>query len=362
MRKLGKVLVGFSVLLMISACSNGKLGNNKKAASSNRIVSLKVNGASYIKPEDEKADKDEAFLAVDVEIKNKSKKTLNYDQSSFALYDKNDEKVALTSTSINDDSFSMIKKDHLNAGKKTHGYLIYEVKKNEKYELHFEPANREKDKEKDLVLKINTTQYKDELDNSKEAVKAFIDTIFMGKENKNYEKLVANNKETEDKAFYKFYIDKFGTEEMTYKPTDAEYKKVFQLVRNKFAQDSEIKYEIESCYPLKATILVRPTSLDDDSMMDETSKIAEKFLDQTDKDYNSKEDLYRDMQKYLVEHYEEIFKNTKMSESPSYDEGYVVTLTRKKVGDKWKIDADYHTEKPDFVFAPLARLFAGSTY
>ena len=87
-------------------------------------------------------------LALQVEIKNNRDKQFSFTSRDITLYNEKDEKVEPIQIYESDSKTKFMSYgDSISKGKSVAGYVVYEVDKDAKYELHFAPSFYEDIKE-----------------------------------------------------------------------------------------------------------------------------------------------------------------------------------------------------------------------
>jgi len=172
--------------LALVACGNSKkASDNGTASNSNFEVSVK--DGMYVLPKDE--DSNSHYLALQVEIKNNRDKQFSFTSHDITLYNEKDEKVEPINIYESDSKTKFMSYgDSISKGKSVAGYVVYEVDKDAKYELHFAPSFYDDVKENqkgknDVAIKVDPSQYEDNIDEAKEAMKKYVDAVYLDGEN-----------------------------------------------------------------------------------------------------------------------------------------------------------------------------------
>ena len=172
--------------LALVACGNSKkASDNGTASNSNFEVSVK--DGMYVLPKDE--DSNSHYLALQVEIKNNRDKQFSFTSHDITLYNEKDEKVEPIQIHESDSKTKFMSYgDSISKGKSVAGYVVYEVDKDAKYELHFAPSFYDDVKENqkgknDVAIKVDPSQYEDNIDEAKEAMKKYVDAVYLDGEN-----------------------------------------------------------------------------------------------------------------------------------------------------------------------------------
>ncbi len=367
MKKVKIFVVLLLSIILLGACkgSNNGTKDGENVSSGNSVATVKVKDATYVVPkctDQYDPDSDEGYLAINIELKNTSKESLDITRSDFSLYDKNDDKVSQENFYTDDSSFKTFEYDKLSKEKSKTGYVVFKINKKQKYELHYEPAFYDvgsSKKPKEIVLKLDTSKYKDESSKVTDVAKAYVNTILLNKDDENYDKLIANNKEKEKETFTKPFMSALKNDFDYYDPTTEELTKIIAEFQKKNGEVAQVDYQVESYYPDAAVIIVKPKVITFEELDDEGKAVVNKFIDENkDKDYDDYDQVYKDAEKYLIDHYTEIFKNASATEVSNYDDGYKISL--KKIESKWEVNTS--TASSNYSFTSLLEAFRGGLY
>lgn len=175
-----------SALVLVACGASKKASDNGTASNSNFEVSVK--DGMYILPKDE--DSSSHYLALQVEIKNNRDKTFSFTSRDITLYNEKDEKVEPLQIYETDSKTKFMSYgDSISKGKSVAGYVVYEIDKDAKYELHFAPSlyedikEQSKNKNNDIAIKVDPSKYEDHIDEAKDAMKKYVDSVFLDGEN-----------------------------------------------------------------------------------------------------------------------------------------------------------------------------------
>ncbi len=288
--------------LALVACGNSKkASDNGTASNSNFEVSVK--DGMYVLPKDE--DSNSHYLALQVEIKNNRDKQFSFTSQDIALYNEKDEKLEPIQIYESDSKTKFMSYgDSLSKGKSVAGYVVYEVDKDSKYELHFAPSFYDDVKENqkgknDVAIKVDPSQYEDTIDEAKEAMKKYVDAVYLDGENtggasnvsftndrtqivaledkksddkksddKKSEKkkddkksedkksddkksssdsdLITNNVKADREEFIKKFIESFGKGFYNYKPSDSEFRTFAEAYIKANAKRAKVDYKVKT--------------------------------------------------------------------------------------------------------------------
>ena len=399
--------------LALVACGNSKkASDNGTASNSNFEVSVK--DGMYVLPKDE--DSNSHYLALQVEIKNNRDKQFSFTSHDITLYNEKDEKVEPIQIYESDSKTKFMSYgDSLSKGKSVAGYVVYEVDKDAKYELHFAPSFYDDVKENqkgknDVAIKVDPTQYEDTIDEAKEAMKKYVDAVYLDGENTGgasnvsftndktqivaLEDKKSDNKKSDDKKsddkkseekkddnksedkksddkkssndsdvitndvkadreeFIKKFIESFGKGFYNYKPSDSELRTFAEAYIKANAKRAKVDYKVKTYLPDYAVVYVRPETIDLDNL--NVYELSRKFYDENKGKYSSYSEAMKAGEKYILENAPSQFDSTPLDTSDNMQkEGYEIKMTKKD--GKWTID----TSSKNYNLKDMARTFRG---
>ena len=399
--------------LALVACGNSKkASDNGTASNSNFEVSVK--DGMYVLPKDE--DSNSHYLALQVEIKNNRDKQFSFTSHDITLYNEKDEKVEPIQIYESDSKTKFMSYgDSISKGKSVAGYVVYEVDKDAKYELHFAPSFYDDVKENqkgknDVAIKVDPTQYEDTIDEAKEAMKKYVDAVYLDGENTGgasnvsftndktqivaLEDKKSDNKKSDDKKsddkkseekkddnksedkksddkkssndsdvitndvkadreeFIKKFIESFGKGFYNYKPSDSELRTFAEAYIKANAKRAKVDYKVKTYLPDYAVVYVRPETIDLDNL--NVYELSRKFYDENKGKYSSYSEAMKAGEKYILENAPSQFDSTPLDTSDNMKkEGYEIKMTKKD--GKWTID----TSSKNYDLKDMARTFRG---
>ena len=394
--------------LALVACGNSKkASDNGTASNSNFEVSVK--DGMYVLPKDE--DSSSHYLALQVEIKNNRDKQFSFTSQDITLYNEKDEKVEPIQIYESDSKTKFMSYgDSLSKGKSVAGYVVYEVDKDAKYELHFAPSFYDDVKENkkgknDVAIKVDPSQYEDTIDEAKEAMKKYVDAVYLDGENTGgasnvsftndktqivaLEDKKSDNKKSDDKKseekkddnksedkksddkksssdsdvitndvkadreeFIKKFIESFGKGFYNYKPSDSELRTFAEAYIKANAKRAKVDYKVKTYLPDYAVIYVRPETIDLDNL--NVHELSRKFYEENKGKYSSYSEAMKAGEKYILENAPSQFDSTPLDTSDNMQkEGYEIKMTKKD--GKWTID----TSSKNYNLKDMARTFRG---
>ena len=404
--------------LALVACGNSKkASDNGTASNSNFEVSVK--DGMYVLPKDE--DSNSHYLALQVEIKNNRDKQFSFTSQDIALYNEKDEKVEPIQIYESDSKTKFMSYgDSISKGKSVAGYVVYEVDKDAKYELHFAPSFYDDVKENqkgknDVAIKVDPSQYEDTIDEAKEAMKKYVDAVYLDGENTGgasnvsftndktqivaLEDKKSDNKKSDDKKsdekkddkksddkksddkksddkksddkkssndsdvitndvkadreeFIKKFIESFGKGFYNYKPSDSELRTFAEAYIKANAKRAKVDYKVKTYLPDYAVVYVRPETIDLDNL--NVYELSRKFYDENKGKYSNYSEAMKAGEKYILENAPSQFDSTPLDTSDNMQkEGYEIKMTKKD--GKWTID----TSSKNYNLKDMARTFRG---
>ena len=409
--------------LLLTALALVACGNTKKASdngtASNSNFEVSVKDGMYILPKDE--DSNSHYLALQVEIKNNRDKQFSFTNRDITLYNEKDEKLEPIQIYETDSKTKFMSYgDSLSKGKSVSGYVVYEVDKDAKYELHFAPSLFDDVKENqkgknDVAIKVDPSQYEDNIDEAKDALKKYVDAVYLDGENtggasnvsftNNKSQIVAledkksdkksddkksddkksDDKKSDDKKteenksddkksenkkssagvdeitndvkadreeFIKKFIESFGKGFYNYKPSDSELRTFAEAYIKANAKRAKVDYKVKTYLPDYAVVYVRPETIDLDNL--NVNELSRKFYDENKGKYSSYSEAMKAGEKYILENAPSQFDSTPLDTSDNMQkEGYEIKMTKKD--GKWTID----TSSKNYNLQDMARTFRG---
>ena len=244
-------------------------------------------------------------------------KAISY--QDIALYNEKDEKVEPIQIYESDSKTKFMSYgDSLSKGKNVAGYVVYEVDKDAKYELHFAPSFYDDVKENkkgknDVAIKVDPSQYEDSIDEAKEAMKKYVDAVYLDGENtggasnvsftndksqivaledkksndkksddkksSNDSDLITNDVKADREEFIKKFIESFGKGFYNYKPSDSELRTFAEAYIKANAKRAKVDYKVKTYLPDYAVVYVRPETIDLDNL--NVHELSRKFYEKT---------------------------------------------------------------------------------
>ena len=176
MKKILRNIAFLVAIFALAACGASKKSDNQ--AGSNE-VDIKIKSGTYIVPRDESTDS--KYLALKLEIKNKSKEKLSISAGDVTLYDSEGEKISAVNVYDSAEKFKTIGYEDLSKDKTVSRYVVFEVDPDEKYELHYAPKFMDslaKDR-KDIEISVSPSKYEDNTDAVADLAKEYVNKVFL---------------------------------------------------------------------------------------------------------------------------------------------------------------------------------------
>ncbi|WP_062197229.1 DUF5105 domain-containing protein [Massilibacterium senegalense] len=246
MKKLGIFTIFFVMAMALIGCSNEKTGSSK--TSSNKLIEVTIEDASYILSGEndgvsEDKDTKKGLLAVDLKIKNKTKEKIIISDQNIKLYDGEEQLSPV------DDFNHKIDLEYPNLGeiggeKVKTVTLIFNVEKDKKYDIGITPLTTDSTDEDEVLIQLDTKKYGksfDKLDNPAKALTAYIETIYMDKDNVNYEKYVSADKKALQEEAKKLFKEQLQRSFYDIDVPDADVDKQYINYKAALAEKTKIK-------------------------------------------------------------------------------------------------------------------------
>ncbi|CAM3595621.1 hypothetical protein HMPREF9378_1176 [Streptococcus sanguinis SK1 = NCTC 7863] len=387
MQKVFRYLFLSVLVVFLTGCSFTKKAS-ENGVSGNNDVDVKIKGGTYVLPNDESSDS--KYLALNVEIKNKSDKKLRLSEGDITLYNSDDEKIKPLNVYDSNDKFKTMSFEQVSKNKSISGYVVFEVDSKEKYELHYSPLYTDIDaKEKeDVTIKVDAAKYPDNVEKIEDLAKQYVDQVFLnGADSANAGNVSNNNPNSatltpladkkDDKKknkdadkgdefvlggdlakaksdFTKAFTTQFGEEFTYYKPSEAELRTFVDAYAKANAKRAKISYQVKSFFPESAIVYVRPETIGLENIR--TYDLISKFADEHKADYSNYNDAYSAAEKYILEQAPSQFDSIPLVTSKYMEnEGYELKLVKKN--GKWVVDTS-----DSIGYKSLVRAFSGNSY
>ncbi|MED4920444.1 MULTISPECIES: DUF5105 domain-containing protein [Heyndrickxia] len=163
--------------------------------------------------------------------------------------------------------------------------VLVKVKKGKTYTLGIQPfTEKSGDDSDELKLALDTKKYSksyDSLQDPAKALKAYIDTIYLNKDNADYEKYVSENKEAVQTDAYKTFKKAFN-DNITDDISDADMKKYYEAYKSAAAEKAKLDAEAVASYKNKAVVKLTYSTISMDDISEKPEKYADEYLDNSE--------------------------------------------------------------------------------
>ncbi|MBO8440866.1 MAG: DUF5105 domain-containing protein [Firmicutes bacterium] len=338
MNKLGKRIVIGTVLgisvLTLSAC-----GNHKTNANPHNGNQISIKSGSYIVPEyKHQLSKGYGYLALHLSIKNNGKKEMLTDDN-FKLVDKSGD--VTKPTDVYDGQDKTLSVNNLDHGEKlANAELVFKVNKNKNYTLKLEPDDKDVPTSS---ISIKANKYHDDSNGAIAAAKAYVNTVFLNENDKNYDKFVANDK-NQVKNDFNNAAKKHLNDDILNFLSDSDSNKIDDNTQNNLvnqlqkanATRGKVTYQIKkaSGKDVKVQLNVKSINLTD-------------VGDNVIKNNTNSQDFVKN------------FGNTLNGAKISHPDDVLTVLKLTKDGNKWKIDT---SNNGDIQYKDVIQYFFGEDY
>ena len=294
------ILLFSSLILLVALAACGKSGekaeadnnNNNAASGKGEVIEAEVEDASYILAGDLGEGEDSGQLLINLNIKNVSDSTIDlFPENNMQLYD-GDQQIDPSSEAnmlLDGDTTSSI-----GADKQKSMSVVFDVDKDTEYELNIAPRSTDPDAgDTDVNLALDTSEYNDsleELQNPGKALEAYVETIFLDKDNSDYEKFVSADKSDVQDDALKAFKEKL---EMNFssKISDSDLEKYYESFKQASAEQDEIEAEVIENVDGKAKVELTYKALSYEDLIDELNEYKIKHREKHGLD-TEKEDEY----------------------------------------------------------------------
>lgn len=336
---------GLLLLFLLTGCGHSSNGNGTgKGEGKSDVATVTIKDGQFITTEGQENTDNSALLALNISITNHSGDSLDLLTDDFSLYDSKNEKVSVDDTIYDDSgSFKTLNTDSLAKDKTVTGYIPFRVAKNKTYELHFQPEVYKSDKKvSDIVVKINTKDYQDNQQEIKDAMNAYVQTVFFEKKDPKYATLVANDANKDAEQLKALFIKNMGTD-LEDQLSDQQMNQIYETFKHANSEKGSVSLKVQTALPKTAVVEVTPKVLFLDDMYDEVEKLKNQFVDDNRGKYSDYDAALQAWYVYMTKNIGEVFKNT---DPRSSDTSYKINLIKE--GKKWRIDSEKSTDNYDY--------------
>jgi len=226
---------------------------------------------------------------------------------------------------------------------------VYEVDKNAKYELHFAPSfyddiKENSKKNNDVAIKVDPSQYEDNIDEAKDVMKKYVDAVYLNGESSGGG---TNLSATDNKSQVVALADDKKSSD-----NSAEFTNDAKADKEEFIKKAKVDYKVKTYLPDYAVVYVRPETIDLDNL--NVYELSRKFYEENKGKYSNYSEAMKAGEKYILENAPSQFDSTPLDTSDNMKkEGYEIKMTKKD--GKWTID----TSSKNYDLKDMARTFRG---
>lgn len=342
----------------LAACGSSKKTN--KSGSEASDIAFKVNSGEYVTITKYDETDEKTYLKLNVTVQNKSKNEIPVNSSNFSLYgSKDDEKIDSVYVNPPDEESFKELSGSISPEKKASGDLFYPVNKEEKYELHYQPRiyDDKGEKHKELVVSVDPSKYKNDSENAKKAVAAYVDQVFLSNDNPDFKSLLTNDVLADSQKFDEELANQLKEGFGEFTPSMRLEKMFIEKYRNALNKKIEPTYKIAYGDSKQAKVNVSFKNFDTSDLYKQSRKVSEQFAKKNQNKYSYKEykKAQEDALNYTFSRIDQIMNNTSLK-----DDSREYALILKETDGKWtiqKTDQDMNSEYDD-----LLKAFVLQTY
>lgn len=337
----GLVLIG-ALSLGLAACGSSEEG---EGAGANKSFEAKIDGAQYIlvSEQDGGVSGDEALLAVELEVKNTSKDAISLSSNDVSLYD-GDEQLEPNTDVYSDEIETSMRSGKIASDKSKKLTYLFNVEKDKEYEIGLQPISEDYDnKIEEVKLKLDTAKYEKSLKNletPEKALTAYIDVLFLGKENEDFDKYVVADKEEVEKSANKAFresINKVFSNDLTEEGASNLYK----MYKDELNSKATFKAKTIENVNGKAVVEVNYSGIGVYNLYNTVSDYKRAYYQETN-EYDSKK-----QEAYAISKFKDILGGAELKES-----NYPLEIEMVEKDGKWEIKPkDKYSDTVEKAFA-----------
>lgn len=293
MKKLTSILLFFVLLLAVTGCSSNAIFGKAK-------VEVTVDSASFVLLGDdgdsENQEVEKTPLAVTLNVKNISDSTVSVSTfSDIKVYD-GEEQLTVKTTFDSTLGFQNILEDEIGTEKTRELTFVFDAEKDKQYKIGVTPFLKGMNiAGKEVIVPLDTTLYADSLanlDNPAKALVAYIETIYMDKENIEYEQFVTADKETLQNEGVAAFKNKISEIFYNMTITDEDIVKQYKAYKTALAEKTKIIATTTANANGRAIVKLEYTSISLDNVYEEVNNYRNEYLNNTEKYDSRKRDEY----------------------------------------------------------------------
>ncbi|WP_338779124.1 DUF5105 domain-containing protein [Metabacillus sp. FJAT-52054] len=347
----GSLLVLTGMLMAVTAGCGGSGEKANAGSGKSKELDVSVADASYILTgeDDGVSEKDTGVLMVNLKVKNNSDSAFTISSmDGIKLYQGEKELSPKRDVYSSDLGLEPDMPGSIGADKEKTIPAFFEVEKGETYEIGIKPRSENyEDKLKEVTLKLDTEKYADSLDlmeDPAKALTAYIETIYLDKENPDFEKHVSADKRALQEEAKSSFND--GLKSNVYNSIPAqEVDKHYTSYKSVLAEKAKLKAEPKAYANDRAVVTLEYSTVPLDDSYETMSDLQSEYKEKTN-DYDSKK-----AQSYALEKFDAVLNSLDVQQGRD-----PLEIKMIKKDDKWSVDTeDYNSERIVEVFASGSR-------
>jgi len=340
-KKWGFFILFVLLMFVFSGCSKDSSGESD-------LVSIAIADASFILSDADdgvSVEDTTGLLAVELEVKNNSKSSIDVSPfDGIKLYDGDEQLSAETDLFNSELGLSSLETGEIGPEKLKKVTAIFYVDTEKQYEIGVKPFVLDPDtKPKEVTIPLNPADYAEsfeQLNVPSLALSAYIDTIYLEKENVDYEKYVSVDKNAHQSEAKNLFADAIETAFSNGVP-DEEIDKAYSTYKSLLAEKAEFHSLTTDHANGKAIVSLEYTTIPLGDLYQEVSDHTREYLDNTD-DYDRKK-----AEEYAISKLDQILNSIDAKQAR---EKLDIVMVEKD--GKWSVDtSDWNSERLVKAFA-----------
>lgn len=351
MKKPWLLLFSLFFLFILVSCSNSNEEAEGSDSGDEKIVEIEIQNASYILSGQDGGEPTEdeqgGLMQIDLQVKNISEDSVQmFPDQDMQLYD-GDQQIDPSKDTYHPLGLEVDTNSSIGPGKQKDTSVIFNVDKDTEYELIASPMSSDYEIDpENATVSLDTSEYNESLESLQEpgeALEAHIDTIYLDKDNSNYEKLVSADKnDLQDEALTEF--EKMLEESLSNDISDSDMEKHYESFRDALADKSEIEATVIAHVNDEAIVGVEYTSFSGSDLSSKLREYKDKYSDKHDNDYDIEKE-----EEYALSKFDKLVDELDVEKGERNLE-----LMMKKEDGNWIVDDSHTSEEKD-----LRSAFAG---
>lgn len=354
MKRIGQFLCFGLLLAVLTACGSSKDDDANASSTKGDSLEVSIEDASYVLSGNDSGESigDEAdggLLQIDLVIKNTSDTSIDvYPEMHMQLYDEDDNQIDPTQDYNHAlDIGSSGTNNSIGSGKQKTVSVLFNVEKDSEYEINIAPMPADYEIElEDIIVPLDTSEYNDSLEvlqDPGKALEAYVETIYFGKKNKDFEELVSADQKTlqneaKDKFGERLELDIYSLD-----LSDKDIKKYYESFKRANGDNAEIETEVIGNANGKAIVIINYSAIPYDDISKGLKKYKDEQHDKNDLSYDPEGE-----EEYALSKFDEVLDDVSAKSG-----NQEIEVHMKQEDGTWAIDdSDFNsTENISRVFA-----------